>query len=88
MAGASYADCRIARFRQNFVVTREQQIINVVDTDTLGCGVRALVDGCWGFAATRDLTRAAVTGPDEREVGAAAARQVTESVDTRRCCAQ
>ncbi|MBL8997991.1 MAG: twin-arginine translocation signal domain-containing protein, partial [Gemmatimonadetes bacterium] len=60
MGGASYADCRIARFRQNFVVTREQQIINVVDTDTLGCGVRALVDGCWGFAATRDLTRAAV----------------------------
>lgn len=41
MAGASYADARIARIRQNFVVTREQQIVNVVDTDTLGCGVRA-----------------------------------------------
>jgi TldD protein len=62
LAGASYADCRIARFRQNFVVTREQQIVNVVDTDTLGCGVRALVDGCWGFAATRLLTREAVAG--------------------------
>lgn len=60
MSGASYADCRIARFRQNFVVTREHQIINVVDTDSLGCGVRALVDGCWGFAATRNLTREAV----------------------------
>ena len=48
MAGASYADCRIARFRQNFVVTREQQIVNVVDTDTLGCGVRALVDRYFG----------------------------------------
>ena len=42
-AGASYADVRIGRYRQNFVGTREQQIINVVDTDTIGCGVRVLV---------------------------------------------
>ena len=76
MAGASYADCRIARFRQNFVITREQQIINVVDTDTLGCGVRALVDGCWGFAATRDLTRAAVTGAAREAVAIAKANRI------------
>jgi TldD protein len=76
MAGASYADCRIARFRQNFVVTREQQIINVVDTDSLGAGVRALVDGCWGFAATRDLTRAAVTTAAREAVAIAKANRV------------
>ncbi|MHB1299115.1 MAG: TldD/PmbA family protein [Gemmatimonadaceae bacterium] len=76
MAGASYADCRIARFRQNFVVTREQQIINVVDTDTLGCGVRALVDGCWGFAATRNLTREAVTGAAKEAVAIAKANRI------------
>ena len=56
MAGATYADVRVSRQRQNFVFTREQQIQNVVDTDTLGVGVRALVDGTWGFAATRVLT--------------------------------
>jgi TldD protein len=55
-AGATYADTRVSRQRQNFVFTREQQIQNVVDTDSLGVGVRALVDGTWGFAATRDLT--------------------------------
>ncbi len=60
MAGASYADVRIGRQQQHFVITREQQIQNVVDTDTMGCGVRALVDGVWGFAATRRLTREAV----------------------------
>ena len=76
MAGASYADCRIARFRQNFVVTREQQIINVVDTDSLGAGVRALVDSCWGFAATRDLTRAAVTAAAREAVAIAKANRV------------
>ena len=56
MAGASYADVRCSRQRQNFVFTREQQIQNVVDTDTVGLGVRALVDGTWGFSATRILT--------------------------------
>ena len=76
MSGAGYADCRIARFRQNFVVTREHQIINVVDTDSLGCGVRALVDGCWGFAATRNLTREAVTGAAREAVAIARANRV------------
>jgi TldD protein len=76
MAGASYADARISRIRQNFVVTREQQIINVVDTDTLGCGVRALVDGCWGFAATRALTREAVTVAAREAVAIARANRV------------
>jgi TldD protein len=61
-AGASYADARIGRQKQNFVFTREQQIQNVVDTDTIGCGVRVLVDGTWGFAATRRLTRDGVAG--------------------------
>ena len=55
-AGASYADVRCSRQRQNFVFTREQQIQQVVDTDTVGIGVRTLVDGTWGFAATRILT--------------------------------
>ena len=55
-AGASYADARIGRYRNNFVTTREQQIVNVVDTDSIGIGIRALVDGQWGFAATQQLT--------------------------------
>jgi TldD protein len=56
MAGASYADARIGRQRQSFVSTRERQIVGVGDNETMGCGVRALVDGCWGFAATPRLT--------------------------------
>src|SRR5688500_16155643 len=71
MAGASYADTRIGRYRQNFVVTREKQIIQVVDTDTMGCGVRVLVDGTWGFAATRNLTRDAVASAAQEAVAIA-----------------
>ncbi len=75
MAGASFADARIARQRQNFVFTREQQIQNVVDTDSIGCGVRVLVDGTWGFAATRRMTRDAVAGAARQAVGIARANR-------------
>ena len=44
LAGAGYADARVGRTRNNFVFTREHQIIDIVDTDTMGCGVRVLVE--------------------------------------------
>src|SRR5439155_14968868 len=56
-AGASFSDARIGRYRQNFVGTREKQILQVGDTDSIGLGVRALVNGAWGFAATQNLTK-------------------------------
>src|SRR5258708_3238979 len=73
MAGAGYADVRVGRWRQNFVFTREHQILNVVDTDTVGCGVRVLVDGTWGFAATRDLTQDGVAAAAKKAVATARA---------------
>ena len=59
-AGASYADARITHGLFEAVGTREQQITNVMKTETYGIGVRALVGGSWGFAATRDLSKDAV----------------------------
>src|SRR5688500_3384082 len=75
-AGADYADVRIGRYRNNFIVTREQQIINVVDTDSIGCGVRALVDGTWGFGATRTLTADAVAAAAREAVAIAKASRI------------
>ena len=45
-AGASWSDARIGRYRQNFVGTREKQIVQVGDSDSIGIGVRALVNAC------------------------------------------
>ncbi|MFL5577518.1 MAG: TldD/PmbA family protein [Gemmatimonadaceae bacterium] len=75
-AGAGYADVRVGRQRQNFVFTREKQIQNVVDTDSFGCGVRALVDGTWGFAATRTLTKDGVAAAAREAVAIAKANRV------------
>ena len=74
-AGAGYADVRIGRQRQNFVFTREHQIQNVVDTDSMGCGIRALVDGTWGFAATRFLTPDGVSAAAKEAVSIAKANR-------------
>lgn len=55
--GASYADVRVSARRQQNVNTRDRIVQGVSDTDTFGLGVRTLVDGSWGFAATSKLTR-------------------------------
>ena len=80
MSGAAYADARIGRYRQNFVFTREKQILNVVDTDSIGIGVRALVEGTWGFAASRDLSRDGVAAAAHEAVAIAKANRVARDV--------
>ena len=79
MAGATYADVRCSRQRQNFVFTREQQIQNVVDTDTVGLGVRVLVDGTWGFAATRLLTSDGAAAAAREAVAIARASRIARA---------
>ncbi|MDQ3606013.1 MAG: TldD/PmbA family protein [Gemmatimonadota bacterium] len=54
-AGAQYADVRINRRRDQSLSTRERQITSFDDAETFGFGVRVLVDGSWGFAASREL---------------------------------
>ncbi len=53
--GASYADVRIGRYRNQFIITREDKVLNTVDTESYGIGIRVIADGCWGFAATDKL---------------------------------
>ena len=59
-AGASYCDARIGRYLQQFVVTRENKVQNVVNTESVGIGIRVIAGGAWGFAATLDLTADAI----------------------------
>lgn len=56
-AGASYADVRVGRYRRQVVQTRERQVAAVGDNESYGLGIRTLVNGSWGFAATSAMTR-------------------------------
>ena len=79
-AGATYADVRIGRYQNNFVITREHQIVQVVDTDSIGVGVRALVNGTWGFAATRMLTTDAVAAAAREAAAIAKANRIAQNL--------
>ena len=59
--GASYCDVRIGRYLRQFVITREDKVQNVVNTESSGIGVRVIVNGAWGFAATSELTAKGAT---------------------------
>jgi len=59
-AGASYCDVRVGRYMRQFIMTREANVENVVNTESTGTGVRVIADGAWGFAATNILTAEAV----------------------------
>ncbi len=55
--GATYADVRIGRYLNQFVVTREDKVENLVDTESYGVGIRVIANGTWGFAATSTVTK-------------------------------
>lgn len=59
--GATYTDVRIGRYLNQFVVTREDKVQNIVNTESYGVGVRVIADGCWGFAAVVDARSEADT---------------------------
>ncbi|MHA4806735.1 TldD/PmbA family protein [Flavitalea flava] len=55
--GATYTDVRIGRYLNQFVITREDKVLNIVDTQSYGIGIRVIAGGCWGFAATDKLDK-------------------------------
>jgi TldD protein len=55
--GASYADIRIARYQRQQITSEDERISRLQDQDSLGFGVRAIVNGAWGFASSGRLNR-------------------------------
>lgn len=71
--GASYADVRIGRYLNQFILTREKQVQNITNTESYGVGVRVIADGTWGFAATSDVSEKGLAKAAEQAVAIAKA---------------
>ncbi|MCG8606252.1 TldD/PmbA family protein [bacterium] len=71
--GASYCDVRIGRYLNQFVVTREDKVQNIVNTESYGVGIRVIANGTWGFAATSDVTGDTISKAAEQAVAIAKA---------------
>lgn len=78
-AGATYCDVRIGRYMRQFVITREDRVENVVNTESTGVGVRVIANGTWGFAATSDLSNAAVAKAAQQAVAIAKANSIYQT---------
>lgn len=57
MHGASYADIRIGRYLNQFIMTREDRVQNTTNTESYGVGIRVIANGTWGFATTNEVTK-------------------------------
>ncbi|HEX2294519.1 MAG TPA: TldD/PmbA family protein [Actinomycetota bacterium] len=82
-AGASYADVRSVESESEALSVRGDVVEALERSDSEGFGVRVLVDGAWGFAASYDLTNeaAAPTAAAAVEVARAAATTAESPVE-------
>lgn len=71
--GATYTDVRIGRYLNQFVTTREKKVQNIVNTESFGTGIRVIVNGTWGFAASNNVTPEGIKKTAERAVAIAKA---------------
>jgi len=80
--GATYTDVRIGRYLNQFVVTREDKVQNIVNTESYGMGIRVIANGGWGFAATDKLDNDGIAKAAELAVAIAKenSRLLTEPV--------
>ena len=81
--GADYADIRISRHKNQSIRTREDRIQGISNSESYGFGVRVLVDGTWGFAASHRLTKNNVADITMRALDIARANRVVQRIPIR-----
>jgi TldD protein len=77
-AGATYADARMSRHRDQNIASRELRITRLSDTRSEGIGIRVIVDGVWGFAATHKPGVEAAVATARLAVGIAKANRAMQ----------
>src|ERR1700734_1481770 len=58
--GATYSDARVMDVRHRDISTKNGEVGNLAESESLGIGIRVIAGGAWGFAPTDRLTRKAV----------------------------
>jgi TldD protein len=82
-AGATYADIRINRYRNQFIFTRDRTVQSIVNTEDYGFGVRVIVDGTWGFASSSVVTKEEIARMAGQAAGIARANRTINAEPVR-----
>ena len=57
LRGAQYADVRVVNHREESLSVKDGIVEQLNSSETEGVGVRVLVNGAWGFASSRNITK-------------------------------
>ena len=79
--GATFADARVMDIRLRDLSTKNGQVGNLSESESLGLGVRVMAQACWGFASTDRLTREGVQACAARAVAIARASALAKRHD-------
>ncbi len=81
--GVTYADVRLLEERHRTLTTKNGRVGHVGSQESLGVGIRVLIDGCWGFASTDDCGKDGIeaAGLLAVEIARASALAKTERVE-------
>ena len=77
--GATYADVRVMDIRQRDLSTKNGEVGTILETETLGIGIRVVAGGAWGFASTDRLTREGVQACAAEAVAIARASSIGQT---------
>ncbi|MGM0607417.1 MAG: TldD/PmbA family protein [Candidatus Muiribacteriota bacterium] len=80
--GASYADIRIIDERDEKLTVTNGELSDILNSDSLGYGIRVIVDGAWGFASCSELCEEKIiqTAKQAVEIGKASSKKITQKV--------
>jgi TldD protein len=81
--GAQYADVRVVENKTETLRTRNGTVDIQESSETIGIGLRVLIDGGWGFASTRNLKGEEIDRMTAQALGIARASAITagEQID-------
>ncbi len=81
--GATYADVRIGRYLNQFIYAREDKVQNIENRESFGVGIRVIVNGTWGFAATSDVNEEGIAAAAKQAVAIAKANSSLQTEPVR-----
>jgi TldD protein len=79
--GAAYADARMMDIRQRDISTKNGELGTLVESESLGIGIRVIASGAWGFASTDRLTQEGIDSCAAEAVAIAKASALAKRSD-------
>jgi TldD protein len=79
--GASYADARVMDIRQRDISTKNGEVGTLVESESLGIGIRVIASGALGFASTDRLTHEGIDSCAAAAVSIAKASALAKHAD-------